>query len=199
MTAAVRPTWNQSGGKKTQHRHKNIQRGGSLGTLIVWAFKNIKAVFDHYFFTVMRQISCFFFFISGRKNKQTQLSCGAFKKSTCLIDHCANRPNWISPKLRILLTQKKKKERKKRKVTGLWRQPANKPIMKCFIREAITGNTDGIRRTNTRRLEPSKETNGGLWRGGRKEGRKRSERALTTDLCFRSDRPMCCFICCRPW
>lgn len=177
VTAAVRPTWNQSGRKKNTaqaQKHTKRREGGSLGTLTVWAFKNIKAVFDHYFFTVMRQISFFLFFLfQAEKIKKTQLSCGAFKKSSCLIDHCANRPNWISPKLRILLTQKKKEK----KVTGLWCQPANKPIMKCFIREAITGNTDGIHRTNTRRLEPNKETNGGSWRDARtrKEGREKKK------------------------
>lgn len=161
--------------------------GESLGTLTVWAFKNIKAVFDHYFFTVMRQIS--FFFISAEKTNKPSPPVAHLKRApawliTVQTAQIGSPPNW-----ELCWHRKKKK-----KVTGLWRQPANKPIIKCFIREAITGNT--------RHLEPSKETNGGLWRDARtrKEGKeKKSERALTTDLCFRSDRPMCCFICCRPW
>lgn len=65
-------------------------------------------------------------------------------KSTWLIDHCAKRLNWIPPKERILLMQSK--------VTGLWRQPANKPIVNYLIWKAITGDTNGFNE-QTRHLE----------------------------------------------
>lgn len=108
---------------------------------IVWAFTNIEEAFYHS--TCVQANS---FILSGQP---TQLSYVMHIKSTWLIDHCAKRPNWIPTKGRILLMQSK--------VTGLWRQPANKTIVNYLIWKAITGNTNGFNE-QTRHLELGKET-----------------------------------------
>lgn len=79
-------------------------------------------------------------------------------------------------------------------------QPANKPIVKYFFRMAITGNTNGFNYQTWHLVKKEK------WqfltrcthRQSERETRE-SEREQMTDLCFLSDRPMCCFICCKPW
>lgn len=92
-------------------------------------------------------------------------------KSTWLIDHCAKRPNWIPTKGRILLMQSK--------VTGLWRQPANKPIVNYLIWKAITGNTNGFNE-QTRHLDLGKQKMTSFWQDTHTQKVKERERRRLT-------------------